>query len=102
LVFFSGLGAVDEEGNYLSQDFGEQMQITLNMLASALDAAGIRWEEVVSVRCYVQNPNDLSIYNRIYADWFSAPFPARATFTGCLPPGLLFELEAVAVRGCTS
>jgi 2-iminobutanoate/2-iminopropanoate deaminase len=35
-------------------------------------------------------------FNRLYRDYFKAPFPARTTITGCLK-GLRYEIECIAV-----
>ncbi len=98
-VFVSGCGAVNERGEFVSDDFEAQYRYTMEQLLDALKGAGCETKHVVSVRAYVQNPSDLPLHNALYRDFFAAPLPARTTIVGCLPPGLLFEIECVAYLG---
>ena len=63
----------------------------------ALDPAGADLAHVVQTRNYVRDAEDLPLFNRLYTEYFSAPYPARTTITGCLSPALRFELECIAV-----
>ncbi len=96
-VYISGCGAVNELGEFVSPDFEVQMRYTMEMMRSALKAAGVDFKDVVSVRSYVQNSENLPLYNRIYPEYFSAPYPARTTIVNCLPPGLEFEIDCIAI-----
>lgn len=96
LIFISGHGAIDSNGHYLAPDFEGQMRHTMQLLQRTLRDAGTDFSHVLSVRSYIQDPTNLPLYNRIYREYFSAPFPARTTITNCLPPGLEFEIECVA------
>ncbi|MDX1933694.1 MAG: RidA family protein [Capsulimonadales bacterium] len=73
-----------------------QMRATMEQFAQTLAAAGVTHADIVMVRGYVQNAADLPTYNRLYREFFSEPYPARTTIVNCLPPGLLFEIDAVA------
>jgi 2-iminobutanoate/2-iminopropanoate deaminase len=95
-IYVAGHGAVDKAGNYISPDFAEQMRYTMERLKETLEKAGVDFSRVRSVRSYLSNPEDLPLYNEVYREYFGEPFPARTTITGCLPPGLLFEIECVA------
>lgn len=96
LIFIAGHGAVNERGEFIGDDFSTQFHATMEQLQSTLRQAGVDFNDVVSVRCYVQQSADLPLYNRLYPQYFDEPFPARTTVTNCLPPGLLFEIECVA------
>jgi 2-iminobutanoate/2-iminopropanoate deaminase len=52
---------------------------------------------VVQTRNYVRDPANVARYNEIYREYFSEPYPARATITHCLPASLQYEIECVAV-----
>lgn len=95
-IIVSGHGAVDALGNYLAPDFEGQMRQTMGMLGETLQTAGVGFEQVRSVRCYVRDSSNLPLYNLIYREYFGNPFPARTTITNCLPEGLEFEIECVA------
>jgi 2-iminobutanoate/2-iminopropanoate deaminase len=96
LVFIAGHGAVDENGQFVSDDFEAQMRWTMDRLKETLAQAGVRIEQVIQVRGYVQRASDLPLYNRLYREYFSEPYPARTTIVNCLPEGLLFEIDCIA------
>jgi 2-iminobutanoate/2-iminopropanoate deaminase len=64
-----------------------------------LEASGASLETTAKTTVFITRHEDLSAMNRIYAEYFSAPWPARSTLvTGLAVPSLLFEIEAVAYR----
>jgi 2-iminobutanoate/2-iminopropanoate deaminase len=46
----------------------------------------------------VREASDVPLFNQLYREYFSEPYPARTTITNCLPPALKYEVEAVAVK----
>lgn len=96
LIFVSGHGCVNGDGEFLSDEFEGQYRYTMDRLGQTLAKAGARFADVVNVRCYVQNPSDIPRHNELYREYFADPFPTRTTIVNCLPPGLLFEIECVA------
>jgi 2-iminobutanoate/2-iminopropanoate deaminase len=96
LVFISGHGAVDENGQFVSDDFEAQMRWTMDRLKETMENAGVGIHQVIQVRGYVQNAADIPLYNRLYREYFVEPYPARTTIVNCLPPGLLFEIDCIA------
>lgn len=97
LVFISGHGSVNSRGQFGASDFEGQYRDTMQQLARTLDEIGVSFADLVSVRCYVQHASDIPMHNRLYREFLSEPFPSRTTIVNCLPPGLLFEIEAVAL-----
>ena len=95
-IYVAGQGAVNEKGEYTSADFEGQFRDTMANLQKALADAGVDLSNVVMARGYVQRQEDLPLYNRLYREYFSEPFPARTTIVNCLPDGLLFEIDCVA------
>ncbi|WP_339903381.1 RidA family protein, partial [uncultured Cyclobacterium sp.] len=61
-----------------------------------LAAAGLDFSDVVQVRNYVANQEDLAAFNVIYKDYFQEPYPARTTLIGCLGTLLKFEVDLLA------
>lgn len=100
MIFVSGQASVDlATGNIISGTFAEEMARSVENLRTVLETAGGRWTDIVKVGCYVRRDEDLPEFNRLYREWFSEPFPARATITNCLPASLLFEIDCVAFIG---
>jgi reactive intermediate/imine deaminase len=75
----------------------EQTIQALRNVAAVLDAAGAGLEDVVMFRVYLTDPADLAAMNGAYAAFLGGPFPARTTVYMTLPPGLLVEIDALAV-----
>lgn len=97
LVFVSGQASVDLTGKIVSDSFEGEFRRSVENLRKVLQSAGCELANVVQTRNYVRDAQDLPLFNRLYAETFSAPYPARTTITGCLSPALRFELECVAV-----
>lgn len=98
LIFVSGQASVDEKGNIISGTFEDEMRRALENLRKVLEGAGSDLAHVVQTRNYVRDPEDVALYNQVYREYFSDPYPTRTTITSCLPPALKYEVEAVAVR----
>ena len=97
LLFVSGQASVDENGVIVAGTFEAEMRRSMENLRRILLAAGSDFSRVAQVRAYVRDAANLSEYNRLYREYFSAPFPARTTITNCLPPTLHFEIEVVVI-----
>jgi len=96
-VFVSGQASVDDAGQIVGGDLAFEFRRSFEGVQQVLAAADLTLDDVVQVRMYVRDPADLPEANRLYRDWFTPPFPARTTLTGCLPDTLRFEVDVVAV-----
>ena len=97
MVFVSGQASVDATGKIVSDSFEGEFRRSVENLRKVLQSAGADLTHVVQTRNYVRDAEDLPLFNRLYTEYFSAPYPARTTITGCLSPALRFELECIAV-----
>lgn len=97
LVFVSGQASVDATGKIVADSFEGEFRRSVENLRKVLLSAGCDLRHVVQTRNYVRDAEDLPLFNRLYREYFSEPFPARTTITSCLSPALRFELECVAV-----
>lgn len=98
-VFVSGQASVDAAGAIVPDDFAGEMRRSFENVNAILAAAGLGLRDVVQVSSYVGQQADLAEYNRIYAEIFAPPYPARTTLIGCLGTLLKFEVDAVAYGG---
>ncbi|MEX1037648.1 MAG: RidA family protein [Acidimicrobiia bacterium] len=98
LVFVSGQASVDETGAIVPGTFEDEMRRSIENLVRVLAAAGAELSDACRVSAYVRDPANLARYNEIYREYFTEPYPARTTLTGCLPESIHFEIDAVAVR----
>jgi 2-iminobutanoate/2-iminopropanoate deaminase len=97
LIFVSGQASVDRNGAIILGTFEEEMRRSLANLLAILTAAGSDLKHVVQTRNYVRDPVDLNTFNRLYREYFKAPYPARTTITHCLNEELRYEIDCVAV-----
>jgi len=98
LVFISGQASVDAAGKIVSDTFDGEFRRSIENVRKVLAAAGSDLAHVIQTRNYVRDAEDLSLYNQLYREYFTEPFPARTTITNCLPPALRYEIEVVAVK----
>lgn len=98
-MFVSGQASVDDMGAIVQDTFAGEFRRSLENVRRILHAAGLTLADVVQVRSYVDNPGDLAEYNSLYREYFSDPYPARATIVNCLGGALKYEIEVVAWRG---
>jgi 2-iminobutanoate/2-iminopropanoate deaminase len=95
-VFVSGQASVDKTGKIINDGFEGEFRRSVENLRDVLKAAGCDLSHVVQTRNYVTDPDDVAEFNRLYREYFSAPYPARTTITGCLR-GLRYEIDCIAV-----
>ncbi len=80
-------------------DIEEATFEALSRVKLLLEAAGMGLEDVVKVTVFVKAGEDFEKINRVYADFFKKPYPARSTvFVNMLPKGALIEIDAIARR----
>jgi 2-iminobutanoate/2-iminopropanoate deaminase len=97
-IFVSGQASTDENGKIISENFEAEFRRTIGHLTAILKAAGATLKDVVQVKSYVKDHADLPLYNKLYREYFSEPFPARTTITDCL--GVVkYEIDVIAYVG---
>lgn len=99
-IYVSGQLPIDPAtGAFAGADIAAQTRQSLANLKNILNAAGADLCDVVKTTVYLANIADFAAMNEVYAQFFSAPFPARAAFeVACLPKNALVEIECVAVK----
>ena len=100
LVFVSGQLPIDPAtGAFPEGDVQEQTRQSLTNAKAILEAAGLGLKNVVKTTVFLADMGDFAAMNEIYAQFFSAPYPARsAVAVKTLPKGALVEIECIAAR----
>ena len=98
LVVTAGQVANDASGNVVADDIEGQTRQVLDNIRACLAAAGCGLEDVIKVNAFLTDLGNFEIYNAVYREYFSAPYPARTTVGVALAPGLLVEVEVIARR----
>jgi 2-iminobutanoate/2-iminopropanoate deaminase len=100
LIFCSGQIPLDPASGEMvgASDVRAQARRVLENLKAVLEEAGASLAHVVKTTIYLADLSDFGAVNEIYAGYFSAHPPARATVqVAGLPRGALVEIDAVAV-----
>jgi reactive intermediate/imine deaminase len=101
LIFVSGQAALDADGAIVGAgDIRRQTEQTLANIRDTLAAAGATMADIVKTTVYLTDLANYAGMNEVYRTFFPGDPPARATLlTGLVVPGLLVEIEAIAVTG---
>ena len=99
LLFLSGQIPLDPtSGQVVDGDIRAQTTRVLENLGALLKAGGGDFSKVVRTTIFLADLADFAAVNEIYATYFSAPYPARATVqVARLPRDVKVEIDAIAV-----
>ena len=98
-VFLSGQIALDPAtGNLVEGGIQAQARRAFDNLQAVCKAAGGSMDDVVRVSLYLTDLGEFAAVNAVMGEYFSQPYPARATVeVSALPKGSLFEVDAIMV-----
>ncbi|NKB87976.1 MAG: hypothetical protein GKS06_07135 [Acidobacteria bacterium] len=98
VVFVAGqIPVVPETGEVLDGPLENQVHQVMRNLTAVLDAAGSDLERVVKTSIFLRTMDDFAAVNEVYAGYFGATPPARATVAVVgLPKDVRVEIEAIA------
>ena len=99
-IYVSGQLPIDPAtGAFAGEDIATQTRQSLTNIKAILAEAGADMSNVVKTTVLLANMADFAAMNAVYAEFFTAPFPARAAFqAAALPKNALVEIECVAVK----
>ena len=97
MVFISGQGPVDENGEFQFGSFEEQAKLTFDNVTKLLEAAGTSWANVVRTGVYLADLANFGKMNEIYQHYLTEPYPARTTVQAGLPPRMEIEVDCIAL-----
>jgi len=99
LLFLSGQIPLDPAtGQLIDGDIRAQTARVLQNLGELLKAAGADFPHVVRTTIFLADLGDFAVVNEIYATYFTAPYPARATVqVARLPRDVRVEIDAIAI-----
>ena len=99
-VFSAGqLGMNPQSGELVEGGIQTQTRQALKNLEQVLLAAGTDLSKVVKTTVFLKDMSEFSLMNEVYAEFFTADFPARsAVQVAALPKNAAVEIEAIALR----
>lgn len=99
MIFFSGQIPLDPETGVMPEDIEAQTRRALDNVKGLLESQGLTFKNVVKTTVFLDNIDDFTTMNGIYAEYFEEPYPARsAVEVAKLPKGALVEVEVIAVK----
>src|ERR1043166_6338164 len=98
LLFVSGQVALDPAtGNMVEGGIAEQTRRVLDNVGALLTAGGRSFAAVVPTTIFLADINDFAAVNEIYGQYFTQPYPARATVqVARLPKDARVEIDVLA------
>lgn len=100
-LFLSGQIALDPTSGELTQGgIAAETRQVMDNLRAVLSAANLSCDELVKTTIYLVDMSDFAAVNGIYAEYFKATPPARATVqVAALPRGARVEIDGIARLG---
>jgi len=100
-LFLSGQIPIDPAtGELTGASVAEQTRRVLENLKGVLEEAGASMGDVVKTTVYMKDLSAFAEMNAVYGEFFTAPYPARATVeVSALPKGAAVEIDAIVIKG---
>ena len=99
IILFSGQNPLDPETGVMPEGIEAQTRRALDNVKGLLESQGLTFKNVVKTTVFLDNIDDFTTMNGIYAEYFEEPYPARsAVEVAKLPKGALVEVEVIAVK----
>lgn len=97
-LYCSGQIGIDPKTNKIVEGgVEEETKQILKNIEAVLTQAGFSFNDVVKTMCFLDDMNDFSKFNEIYADAFVSK-PARSCIQAKLPKGAKVEIEIIAIK----
>ncbi|MGX9524569.1 RidA family protein [Alcaligenes nematophilus] len=98
-MLFTVNGPVRPDGSIDTGSIEQQARLTFANLQRATQAAGGSLENVTQVLIYMTDVADMDRIDKVYREFFSAPFPNRASVgvAALVEPGMKLEVLAYAM-----
>ena len=98
-VYLSGQVALDPAtGQIVAGDFEAQARRAFENLMAVAEAAGSSLAAAVRVTIYLTDLGQFPVANKVMAEFFNEPYPARVTIgVAALPRGSAIEVDCILV-----
>ena len=98
-IFISGQIPVNPETGNIPEGITAQTAQSISNIKAILAEAGLSVDNVVKTTVFLADMGDFAAMNAVYAENFTAPFPARsAVAVKELPKQVLVEIEVIAAK----
>ena len=98
-LYCSGQIAIDPKTNeFVNGTIEEQTLRIMQNIDELLKEAGYSFNDVIKTTCFLDDMNNFSKFNEIYAKYFTSN-PARSFVEAKLPKSAKVEVEIIAYKG---
>ena len=100
-IFVSGTVGRNKDGELVGKnDVGLQTKKTFQNIKILLEKVGATMDDIVKVTVFLKDPRDYEEMNKIRAEYFpkDAPASSAVAIKDFMIPGLLVEIEAIAIK----
>ncbi len=102
ILYCSGQIAINPETNeFIAGTVEEQTERVIKNIEALLKEAGASFKDVIKTTCFLDDMNNFSTFNEIYAKYFISN-PARSCVQAVLPKGAKVEIEVIAYTKSSS
>ena len=99
LMFISGQIPLNPKtGDLVAESIEDQARQVLENVKSICEEAGRSLDDIVKISIFLTDLSNFSVVNDVMKEYFSEPYPARATVeVSGLPLGVNVEIEAIVL-----
>ena len=98
-LFLSGQIPVNPETGAIAETVEEQAEQSLKNITAILKENGMNMQNVIKTTVFLSDLKDFAVVNKIYAEHFQKPYPARSCVqVAGIPKGCKLEIECIAVK----
>ena len=99
LIFISGQVPLNPKtGDLVTESIEDQARQVLDNVKSICEAAGQSLDDIVKISIFLTDLNNFAVVNDVMTEYFSEPYPARATVeVSGLPLGVNVDIEAIVL-----
>jgi 2-iminobutanoate/2-iminopropanoate deaminase len=100
-IFVSGTVGRDKDGKIVgTNDIRLQTRKTFQNIKALLEQVGATMDDIVKVTVFLKDSKDYEEMNKIRAEYFpkEAPASSAVAIKDFVTPGLLVEIEAIAIK----
>jgi reactive intermediate/imine deaminase len=99
LIFISGQVPLNPKtGDLVTESIEDQARQVLDNVKSICESAGQSLDDIVKISIFLTDLSNFSVVNDVMMEYFSEPYPARATVeVSGLPLGVNVEIEAIVL-----
>ena len=95
-IYVAGQRPYNVETGVMPEDIRGQCRQVLENVRHILEAGGATMDHVARVSVYLEKVEDFAVFNEVYTEFFSKPYPVRTTICCSLRGQKRVEVDCIA------